>query len=146
MLDVVGPIIIQILFGQHSLFIEETLGECVVFLLDSFRFSFSNSHIQTGWALLYGLGSRCLLAGDWGYAAPLARGDLHELVEQNLVILIDGYVLLIGQKLFCLFSIISILLEHLTNLLCLLYGLISSGNLAHLALMHQLLSVAFLGQ
>ena len=57
-----------------------------------------------------------------------------------MVIFVDGYVFLVGQELFCLFPILSIFLEHLSNLLGFSDGFLPCGNLSHFALVNQLLS------
>ena len=42
------PITIEILLFEHCLLIEKTFGEGVILLFNSFSFSFSHAHVQTG--------------------------------------------------------------------------------------------------
>ena len=132
---------IQILLGKYSLFIEKSLGECVIFFFDSFGFSFSDTHIETCWASFHRLCPDSNLS-LWcrGDRTPLARRNFHELVEQYLVVFIDSYVFFICEEFFGLFSIISIFLEHLSNLLGLSYSFLASCDLAHFTLMDHLFS------
>ena len=46
-----APIIIKLLFLQNCLLVKQTFCECVIFLFNSFGFSFSHTHIQTCWTL-----------------------------------------------------------------------------------------------
>ena len=44
------PVSIQLFFLQYSLFIKKPFGKSMILFLDSFRFSFSNSHVQASWS------------------------------------------------------------------------------------------------
>jgi len=82
MVHMIPPILIKVFLGQNSLFIKKSLGKSMIFFLNSFSFSFSDTHIQTGWASFHRLSSYFSFScWRWGDAAPLARRDLDKLVE-----------------------------------------------------------------
>jgi len=109
------PVSVEVLFLEHGLLVEEALGESVVLLLDSFRFSFPNHHVQTGRAFhVHGLVS-VLLSRRGSYGTPLARADFNQLVEEDLVVLINGDVALVSEEFFGLLPVLSVLLQHRTD-------------------------------
>ena len=122
-------------FIQNSLFIEESFGEGVVLLLDSLSFPFPCEHVQTCWALLRVRDCSLLSwVSPWSgdYTAPLAATDLHQLIQQNLVVFIDSDILFVGHEFLGLHSVDSVL-AHLTgDVLCLPYGLVGRSYVSHL--------------
>ena len=136
------PVLVQFLFLQHGLLIKQSFGECMIFLLNSFRFSFSNAHVHTRWTHFYSHRQiPVFLCWNWCDRAPLAAADLYKLVEQDLVVFIDGNVFLIGHEIFRLLFLLSILFKFLSDLLCFGNCLISTGNFRHFLLMHHQLAV-----
>ena len=104
----------------------------MILLLNSFSFSFSHSHVQTCRSLQLWLdgpsGSFLRCGSHW---APLSTAYLDELIEEDLIILVNCQVLLIGKEIFRLLSLLSISFQLLGDHLGILNGLVSPANARH---------------
>jgi len=77
--------------------LSNSLGESVIFFLDSFSFSFSDSHVETSRPFNFNrVVSDSLSSRNRGYGAPLSTGDLDQLVEKDFVVFVDCNVFLVG--------------------------------------------------
>ena len=98
----------------------------MVFSLNSFGFSLAHDHVQTLRALYSHRVVPLLLPfRGFGDTAPLSTADLDQLVKEDLVVLVDSYIFLVGQELLCFGSILTVLLNLIGNLLGLCYCFVS---------------------
>jgi len=78
------PVFIQLFFLKYSLFIEKPFGKGVILFLDSFRFSFSNSHIETCWPL-YSCRMVSNFLDNWFWYrcnwAPFSTTDFYQFIQ-----------------------------------------------------------------
>ena len=71
---------------------------------------------------------------SWGgdNTTPLATTDFHQFVQQNLVILVDDNISLVGTELLCLLAVYSGSAHLSCDLLGFCDSLVCSSNLRHL--------------
>jgi len=139
-LDMVVPVIVQVLLIQNCLLIKQSLGECVVLSLNPLRLPLSDEHVQTHRSWLRACLDTLVPLGHSAWSSydtrPLSRWDFNKLVQQNLVVFVDCQIFLIGKELLCLSTVLPVLLNLIGYLLCLLLGLVSGSNLVHFSLMN----------
>ena len=92
----------------------------MIFSLNTFSFTFSHAHIETSWTararnfqivLTHGR-HISVLADRRRDRAPLARANLDQLVQQNLIVFVYGQVSFILQEVLRLLPFLSALLQH----------------------------------
>ena len=145
--DVRLPVTIERFLLQHCLLVEQSLGERMIFTLNTFSFTFSHAHVKThrtarARRLDHILAHRSIsiLADGRCHRAPLARAYLDQLVEQDLVILVDCQVAFILQEILRFLSLFPALLKHLAYIASRLnlLGLARVNPLDLLLMVHEL--------